>query len=672
MRRLSALCALRTAATLPSRWMASVSAAAASPKQQKPKRKTQRPLDSAGAREVEALPTAAAVTDAASPGPLISSEDSATTVPRRQVSCGYPSFSKTVSARVIKSKFAQLAPDERAVSGGLPTRVAGRIVSIRDMGKVVFITIRSNNEPFQIAVNVGDHFTAEGLAKLKEQLRAGDIVGAEGVVGRTKRGELSIFATSVELIAPFVCTDMSVCPDLRGHSTAGLADADIKYRYRFVDLMTDPSSIETFRLRAKIVGALRQFLNDRDFVEVETPMFHQVPCGANAKPFVTHHNANNSDLFLRIAPELYLKQLVVGGMERVYEIGRVFRNEDSDKTHNPEFTSCEFYAAYCDYKDLMDMSEELLRHLAAAAGSTTIAVASCVSNEPTLIDLSKPFRRVSVLDEIERKCGVKLPPATELDSPRGFAFMAAIMLQHGIQFPSVRTAAKMLDKLIDHFITDEAVEPVFVMDHPLFMSPLAKEHKSKNGLSERFELFINGMEVANSYSELNDPHEQLRRFEQQLKDKALGDDEAMPLDETFLKALQVGLPPTAGWGMGIDRIVMLLSGARTIRDVIMFPLLRDDVAGTKDGKRKLKAASFFDVNSKMAMFCLSSLEAEAARRGDAVSVDAVRCLKGSVLRADAKRQQLLQTVFDPPTISGAAPCSMVWQAVLRICCRCNK
>lgn len=576
---------------------------------------------------------------------------------------------------MLKAKFAHLGPDERDADPGAAaasaTRIAGRITSIRDMGKVMFITIRSNNESFQIAVNVGEHFTVESLANLKSQLRAGDIVGAVGVAGRTRRGEMTLFASSLELITPFVCTDMSVCPDLRGHSIAVVADADIKYRYRFVDLMTDPTSIETFRLRAKIIGALRQFLNDRDFVEVETPMFHQVPCGANAKPFITHHNANNSDLFLRIAPELYLKQLVVGGMERVYEIGRVFRNEDADKTHNPEFTSCEFYAAYCDYKGLMDMTEDLLRYLATVAGSTTIAVTSCVSKEPTLIDLSKPFRRVRVLDEIERQCGVTLPPAKELDTPRGFAFMAAIMLQHGIPFPAVRTAAKMLDKLIDHFITDGAVEPVFVTDHPLFMSPLAKEQSAGNGLSERFELFINGMEVVNSYSELNDPHEQLRRFEQQLRDRALGDDEAMPLDETFLKALQVGLPPTAGWGMGIDRIVMLLSGARTIRDVIMFPLLRDDVAGTKDGKRRLKAASFFDVNSKMAMFCLSSLEAEASRRGDALSVDAVRCLKGTVMRATARREELLQTVFDPPP-SGSAPCSRLWRAVLRICCRCQK
>ena len=589
---------------------------------------------------------------------------------RRQVACEYPSFSGTTSAKTLAARFEHLGPDERET--GAYVRIAGRIVSMRDMGKVLFLTIRSNNDLFQIAVNVGDHFTADTLAALKAQLRAGDIVGAEGTPGRTRRGELTLFASNIQLVSPFVCTDMTVCPDMRKHTGAAtsLTDSDIKYRYRFVDLMTDPSAVETFRLRAKIISSLRQFLDSKEFVEVETPMFHQVPCGANAKPFVTHHNSNNADLFLRIAPELYLKQLVVGGMERVYEIGKVFRNEDSDKTHNPEFTSCEFYAAYSDYKSLMTMTEDLLRHLARAAGSTMIAVTSCVTKEPTVIDLSQPFRRVSVIEEIERQCGVTLPSAKELDSPRGFAFMAAIMLQHGIPFPTIRTTAKMLDKLIDFFITDHVVEPTFVMDHPLFMSPLAKEHESHNGLSERFELFINGMEVVNAYSELNDPQEQLRRFEQQLSDRALGDDEAMPLDETFLKALQVGLPPTAGWGMGIDRIVMLLSGARTIRDVITFPLLREDVAQTKDGKRKLKAASFFDINCNMAMFCLSSLEAEATRRSDVKSIEAVRCLKGSVMRASAKREQLIQTVFDTP--GGAMPCSRIWKAVLKMCCRSNK
>ncbi|EPY37778.1 lysyl-tRNA synthetase, class II [Angomonas deanei] len=397
-------------------------------------------------------------------------------------------------------------------------------------------------------------------------------------------------------------------------------------------MMSNEDVRKRFHTRHKMIKALRHYLDEKDFIEVETPILNSVASGANARPFVTHHNANNADLFLRVAPELYLKQCVVGGLNRVYEIGKVFRNEGADRSHNPEFTSCEFYAAYHTYEDLIPMTEDILRCMATESiGTSTITVQSCVTGEMEEIDLQQPFRRVNAYEEVQRVSGVELPEPSQLCTPRGMAYMSAIMLQHNIPLPSVRTASKMFDKLIDYFITDRVVQPTFVMNHPVFMSPLAKESSEFPGLSERFELFINGMEYCNAYSELNDPQEQFYRFEQQLLDKRVGDDEAMALDETFLKALQVGLPPTAGWGMGIDRVSMLLNRSTSIRDEIIFPLLRQD-ADSHDAKRRRKTASFFGFNHQMTMFCLSQLEEDMIKRGASQeSCEQVRHLKRCIL-----------------------------------------
>ncbi|AIO00250.1 lysyl-tRNA synthetase, putative [Leishmania panamensis] len=480
------------------------------------------------------------------------------------------------------------------------------------MGRILFITIRSGEAQLQVLRQVSESFTKTDLRAFADALHTGDILGATGVPGRTAKGELSLYATEASILAPYVCTDQALCPDLRGF--VPLTDTDIKYRYRFVDMMSNPSVLQHFRKRHAITRALRDYLDARSFIEVETPVLHSVASGASARPFITHHNANGADLFLRVAPELHLKQCVVGGMERVYEIGRVFRNEDADRSHNPEFTTCEFYAAYHTYEDLMVMTEEIMRHLALAAnGTTKVVVTSCVAKEPVEIDFEQPFRRVSAYDAVQEAAGVELPPPTELNTPRGLAYMSAIMLRYNIPLPSVRTAAKMFDKLIDYFITDRVVEPTFVTGHPLFMSPLAMEQRARPGLSARFELFINGIEYCNAYSELNDPQEQYYRFQQQLLDRQTGDDEAMALDETFLKALQAGLPPTAGWGMGIDRIVTLLNGSATIRDGILFPLLRHD-ATSHDARRRCKTASFFGFNRNMTLFCLNALEEEMLKR----------------------------------------------------------
>ncbi|KEG10329.1 lysyl-tRNA synthetase [Trypanosoma grayi] len=527
------------------------------------------------------------------------------------IPAAYTSYHSTVPFSDFKERYGSLAPGEKALQ--TTVRVAGRVISMRDMGKIFFATVRSDATELQVVAQVGENFTHEGLKRLKVSIRVGDIIGAEGVPCRMQKGELSLAASSVLVLSPYVCTDQVVCPDLRGFTQ--LQDNDIRYRYRFVDMMTNVGVIDTIKKRHAVLQALREYLNERNFVEVETPILHTVASGANAKPFVTYHNANATDLFLRVAPELHLKQCIVGGMERVYEIGKVFRNEDADRSHNPEFTSCEFYAAYHNYEDLMPMTEGILRHLAMRSnGTSVVEVRSEHTNEVVTIDLSKPFHRVSVYDEIQRAAGVDLPPPNELNTPRGLAYMSAIMLRHDIPLPSVRTASKMFDKLIDFFITERVVEPTFLMDHPLFMSPLAKEHASRPGLAERFELFINGVEYCNAYSELNDPQEQYYRFQQQLVDRQCGDEEAMPLDETFLKSLQVGLPPTAGWGMGIDRVVMLLTNSTTIRDGIIFPLLRHD-ARSHDSRRRHKTASFFDFNQQMTLFCLSGVEQEMKRCG---------------------------------------------------------
>lgn len=567
----------------------------------------------------------------------------------------YQSFSDVTSAADFHKLYSFLKPEERFLTVEL--RVGGRLCSIRHMGAILFLSIRSNGDTLQVICQVtlspktgcnevADNdetesgFSRERLKSLKDALRVGDIIGAIGSPGRTKKGELSLYATKLEVVAPYVCADQATCPDLKGFTP--LVNQDLRYRYRFMDMMINKETRNFFLTRHRVLRALRAFLDHQGFVEVETPILLEVPSGASAKPFTTYHEGNATTLSLRIAPELYLKQFIVGGIEKVYEIGRVFRNEDADRTHNPEFTTCELYSAFSTYQDLLLLTEDLFRRLAIAAnGKTTVTLRSVVSGgrESVTIDLAKPFRRVSVYEAIEKAAGVKLPPANELQSPRGVAYLSAILLRYDIPLPPVRTTSKMFDKLIDYFIVSKEVEPIFVMDHPVCMSPLAKAHTSEDkvGLAERFELFINGVEYCNSYSELNDPEEQFCRFQQQLLDRHSGDKEAMQVDETFLKALQVGMPPTAGWGLGIDRLIALLSETDSIRDVIFSPLLRTDYS-SHDGKRRRKTAGFFSFSPVAVSFVLRSVEEEMRRRGLSSSAcDRVRELH-SVLTKMHKHQ----------------------------------
>lgn len=574
------------------------------------------------------------------------------------------------------------------------SKVAGRITAVREMGKIIFFTIKNDNDMLQITYSANEEkgVTKQHIKDLAKKAKAGDIIGVEGVPGVTKKGEPSLFASSIQVLSKYAAIQEANCPSLTGYVKP--SDPDILYRYRFLDLMCDSESQKVFRTRAKVLQSLRKFLDDRNFIEVETPVFHTVPSGAAARPFRTYHESNKSDLFLRVAPELYLKQCVVGGLERVYEVGRVFRNEDTDKSHNPEFTSCEFYQAYTTYRELIPMTEQMIRSICFdALGKYTITVSIKVKEHETNlnltkeekelikeaiaeekeeststtttstdekqqepkqeqennnnnnkqqkkqepkfelreIDLSKPFRIVDIIPELESHLGLKFPtPISSLDNEEGAAFLKELLVLHQIKFPTPASPAKLFDKLIDHFITDHVVDPTFVIGHPTFMSPLAKEDAANPGVSERFELFINGMEICNSYSELNDPVEQKHRFEQQLKQRVyFNDDEAQCVDETFLKALQSGLPPTAGWGMGIDRLVMLLCGCSAIRDVILFPLLRQ-AADSQDAKRKRGAASFFGFDPFMTKFILNSLEAEFLKRGGNQGANLVRTVHQAV------------------------------------------
>jgi len=470
-------------------------------------------------------------------------------------------FNKTYNSIDIKNKFSDEKPEELA-----DVAVAGRIMAIRRMGKATFMHIQDEKGRIQI------YMKRDEIPDIYENLKLldiGDFIGVNGFAFRTKTGEISVHSRSVEILAkslyilPIAKEEIDEAGNKIIHDA--FADKEMRYRKRYIDLIVNSEVKEAFVKRTKIIRAIRNLFDDKGYMEVETPILQSLYGGASARPFITHHNALDIPFYLRIADELYLKRLIVGGFEGVYEISKNFRNEGMDKTHNPEFTAMEIYVAYKDYFWMMDLTEELFRASAKAANDSLI-----VNIQGKEIDLGKPFRRAKMFDLFKEYTGMDLFGLNKQQLKD-----AAKSLK--IEIEDNASEMKILDEIFGAKVEHHLIEPTFVMDYPVEMSPLAKKHREIDGLVERFELFINGSEMANCFSELNDPRDQRQRLEKQSKDRAAGDEEAMVLDEDFLTAIEVGMPPTAGLGVGIDRLVMLLTGNSSIRDVLLFPHMKPEV-----------------------------------------------------------------------------------------------
>ena len=445
----------------------------------------------------------------------------------------------------------------------LAVTVAGRVMTRRVMGKLAFFTLADETGPIQLFIEKATLAASmpedpEAFANITSLVDAGDLIGVQGTLRRTDRGELSVKVQGWQMLSK----SLQPLPD-KWH---GLADVEKRYRQRYLDLIVSPDTRETFRRRALAVSAIRRWLDERGFLEIETPVLQSVPGGADARPFETHHNALDLPLTLRIATELHLKRLVVGGFERVYELGRIFRNEGISTRHNPEFTSIEVYQAYADYNDMMDLTEQLIAHVCQQVCGSTV-----ISYQGTEIDLTPPWRRVTMHELVQEATGL------DFSGFSSRAEAAAAMEAKGWATPALAdSVGRLLVEAFEQTVETDLIQPTFVIDYPVENSPLARAHRSKPGLVERFELFIVGRETANAFSELIDPVDQRQRLEAQMARKAAGDDEAQQVDEDFIQALEVGMPPTGGLGIGIDRLVMLLTDSASIRDVIAFPLLRPE------------------------------------------------------------------------------------------------
>ena len=455
---------------------------------------------------------------------------------------------RTHSSQQVKDNYEELE--------GKDVTVAGRIMSKRGQGKVVFSDIYDRDGKIQLFIKI-DEVGEEALKQYKSN-DLGDWVACTGEVFKTKTGEISIKAKEIELI----CKSLKPLPE-KWH---GLKDPDLRYRQREVDIITNPEVKSTFMKRSQIIKGIREFLDNRGFLEVETPMLATIAGGASARPFITHHNTLDLDMFLRIAPELYLKRCIVAGFEKVYELGRTFRNEGMSVRHNPEFTMIELYQAFADYNDMMELTENMVAEVCKKVNGTTK-----VTYQGTEIDFMPPWRRITMVDAVKEYAGVDFATIKSDEEAQ------AIAKEKHLEFPkplNTVTKGEVLNMLYEEFCEEHMIQPTFIIDYPVEISPLTKKKRGNEMFTERFEGFVFGRELCNAYSELNDPIVQRERFAQQEKERELGDDEAYMIDEEFMSALETGMPPTGGLGIGIDRLIMFLTDSASIRDVILFPTMK--------------------------------------------------------------------------------------------------
>jgi lysyl-tRNA synthetase class 2 len=461
--------------------------------------------------------------------------------------------------------------------------IAGRMMSRRVMGKASFVELQDSKGRIQVYITRDDICPEENKdlynVVFKKLLDLGDFIGVKGFVFRTQMGEISVHVKSLTVLAKSL-KPLPIVKEKDGQVFDAFEDPELRYRQRYVDLIVNNGVKDTFLKRATILRTMRQVFDEAGFTEVETPILQQIAGGASARPFITHHNALNVDLYLRIATELYLKRLIVGGFEGVYEIGRNFRNEGMDRSHNPEFTCMELYVSYKDYNWMMSFTEQLLEKICVAVNGTTE-----VTVGDQTISFKAPYRRLPILEAIKEKTGFDCEGKSEEE-------IRAFCLQKGMEVDETMGKGKLIDELFGEFCEGSFIQPTFITDYPVEMSPLTKMHRSKAGLTERFELMVNGKELANAYSELNDPIDQEERFVEQMKLADKGDDEAMVIVHDFLRALQYGMPPTSGIGIGIDRLAILMTGQPTIQEVLLFPTMKPEKKAPRDGVQKFVELGF--------------------------------------------------------------------------------
>ena len=535
-------------------------------------------------------------------------------------------YDQTHHSLEIKENFEELA--------GKEVSIAGRMMSKRVMGKASFCNVQDLQGNIQSYV-ARDSIGEEAYKEFKK-MDVGDVIGITGEVFETKTGEKSIHASSVTLLSK----SLQILPE-KFH---GLTNTDIRYRQRYVDLIMNPDVKQTFINRSKILSAIRRYLDGQGFLEVETPMLVSNAGGAAARPFETHFNALDEDFKLRISLELYLKRLIVGGMERVYEIGRVFRNEGLDTRHNPEFTLMELYQAYTDYNGMMDLTENLYRHVAQEVLGTTV-----IEYNGVQMDLGKPFERITMVDAVKKYAGVDWNEVETLEQAR------ALAKEHHVEFEERHKKGDILALFFEEFAEEHLIQPTFVMDHPIEISPLTKKKPENPEYTERFEFFMNGWEMANAYSELNDPIDQRERFKAQEELLAQGDDEANTTDEDFLNALEIGMPPTGGIGFGIDRMCMLLTNSAAIRDVLLFPTMKslDGVNKKNDVNNTASEAPEKNVKTESEKIDFSKVKVEPLFEEfvdfDTFSKSDFRAVKVKECVAVPKSKKLLQFTLDDGT-----------------------